>query len=412
MTSRPRLGAAVVPLLAACVFINYVDRGNLSTAGSSVQGELSLTSTQLGTLLSAFFWTYVPGQIVAAWLAERVGPYRVLSMGVAAWGIATATTGLAGTFAGLLALRLLLGIGEAAVFPCISKLLARHVPPEELGAANGQVNIGLGLGPAFGTFVGGMLIARYGWRSSFLVVGLASLLWLLPWWTTTPAGAERLAAHDAERAPSFLVIMGRRELWGACLGQFCGNYGFYFVITWMPTYLVRTHGFSLARMATLGGAVYLAYAASTVLTGWVTDRLARAGFGLSGVRRATMGASYVVASVAMIAAAVGNANLAIAALFVAGAGLGLSAPTLYAIGQTLAGPRAAGKWMGVQNSVANLAGVVAPIVTGVIVDRTGEFSWAFVAAGAFLALALVGWLGLIPRVAPLDWEGRAGLRMP
>ena len=128
MPQAQTLGAAVVPLLALAVFINYVDRGNLATAAPLMKDELHLTGTQIGLLISSFFWTYVPAQILAAWLAERFNAYRVLAMGLALWSVATALSGLATGFAALLALRLVLGVGEGAAFPCSSKLIGSTCP--------------------------------------------------------------------------------------------------------------------------------------------------------------------------------------------------------------------------------------------------------------------------------------------
>src|ERR1700737_1191155 len=135
------IGPAVVPLLAVAVFINYVDRGNLATAAPLIQDQLRLSSTQIGVLLSAFFWSYVPAQILAGWLAERINPYRTLAIGFAIWSIATALFGVATGFAALVALRLLLGLGESAAFPCSAKLLAQHLPSDKLGGANGLIGV-------------------------------------------------------------------------------------------------------------------------------------------------------------------------------------------------------------------------------------------------------------------------------
>src|ERR1700722_1829573 len=145
---RAGMGTGVVTLLALAIFINYVDRGNLATAAPLMKDELHLTASQLGLLFSAFYWTYIPGQIFAGWLAERINAYRTLALGVAVWSLATAASGLATGFAVLITLRLVLGIGESAGFPCSSKLFAWHLPPHQLGLANGAIATGLALGPA------------------------------------------------------------------------------------------------------------------------------------------------------------------------------------------------------------------------------------------------------------------------
>jgi MFS family permease len=398
------IGASVVPLLAIAIFINYVDRGNLATAAPLMKNELGLSATQLGLLLSIFFWSYTPCQILAGWLAEKITATRVLAIGLAIWSLATAVTGLVSGFAALLALRLLLGVGESAAFPCSSKLLARHLPSHRLGSANGAIAVGLALGPAFGTFVGGMLMAHYGWRPVFLLFGLASLAWLLPWlWATR----DPLLGHDETRdapAPGFLDILRHREAWGACFGQFTANYTFYFVISWLPLYLVHERGFTVAEMSVLGGMIYLVYAGSAWLTGWGSDHWMERGASANRVRKTAIVAGSVLAALAMLGCAFGDSVVSVASLFLAALSFGLGTPTIYAIGQTLAGPRAAGKWIAVQNCVGNFAGVVAPLVTGLVIDRTGQFFWAFAIACAVTIGGIFAWGVMIRRVAPVDWD--------
>ena len=153
---RAKTPVRVVVLLAAAVGINYIDRGNLATAAPLIQDELHLSATQLGFLLSAFFWTYVTAMVPAGWLAERYGARRVLAVGVAIWSVATLLTGLANSLIMLLLLRLLLGLGESTAFPSASKALASEVPQSQLGMANGVLSFGYLVGPAIGTFLGGI----------------------------------------------------------------------------------------------------------------------------------------------------------------------------------------------------------------------------------------------------------------
>ena len=136
------IGPTVVPLLAVAIFINYVDRGNLATAAPLIKDQLRLSSSQIGLLLSAFFWSYVPAQILAGWLAERINPYRTLAIGLALWSIAPVAFGLMSGFFALMALSILLGLGESAAYPCISKLLAHHLSLDKLGSANGLIMTG------------------------------------------------------------------------------------------------------------------------------------------------------------------------------------------------------------------------------------------------------------------------------
>src|SRR5215468_220143 len=175
------VSARVVLLLTLASFINYVDRGSLATAAPLVREEFALSSTQLGLLLSAFFWSYAPGQLPAGWLAERLDARRVLACGLAIWGAATALAGLATGFVTLLVLRILLGCGESVMFPASFKILACDANEGQRGRANGFLASGLYLGSAFGTLIGALLMAQLGWRTVFIAAGCASLLWLWPW---------------------------------------------------------------------------------------------------------------------------------------------------------------------------------------------------------------------------------------
>jgi len=196
VTSATRL----VVLLSIGVFINYVDRGNLATAAPVIQDELHLSARELGVLLSAFYYGYVATMVPVGWLAERYGAKVMLGAGALVWSAATLMTGFASTFTALLLLRLLLGIGESAAFPCASKLLAQSFGVARLGIANGVLSFGYLLGPAVGTLIGGLLLARFGWRAVFILFGACSLAWLLPWRRVVVAPATRCASGIRSRA--------------------------------------------------------------------------------------------------------------------------------------------------------------------------------------------------------------------
>ena len=397
-------GWGVVALMGVAVFINYVDRGNLATAAPLIKDELHLSATQIGVAIAAFSWSYTPSMMLAGWLAERINPYRTLALGLLVWSLATAATGLAGGFAGLIVLRLVLGVGESATFPAASALIARHLPPHALGRANGMVGLGLSLGPAFGTFAGGLFIAALGWRQVFLAFGLISLLWLWPWLARTRRLSTARDGAAPETGPSYLAVMRHREAWGAALGHFSANYLFFFVLSWMPLYLVKARGYSVSHMAELGGAIYLAYAASNAACGWLTDRWIAAGGDPNRVRKTAAVACHIVAPAGLIICALGDTPTAVAGLFVTAIGTAFNTAGIFAIGQTLAGPRAAGKWVGFQNAIGNVAGMIGPIITGLVVDATGGFFWAFIIAAGVGATGAVSWGLVIRRVEPVTWR--------
>jgi MFS family permease len=401
----------VVALLTLAAFINYVDRGNLATAGPLIQDQLSLSPTQLGVLLAAFFWSYAPAQLPAGWLAERLDPRRVLAAGLAVWGVATALTGLVNGFIPLLLLRLTLGIGESVMYPASFKILAVEASAGQRGRANGLLASGQLLGPAVGTLAGGLLMAWLGWRVVFMLFGCGSLLWLWPWLTTPyPAGPARSPAAAVSAGPSTTLILRRRELWGSCLAQFCGTYALYLVLSWLPVYLVRTHGFTMAQMAPIGAGVYVLSAGASVLAGWVTDRRLMNGAPPSGVRMHGMIGGLAVVTLCLVACARANTVGALLALAGCGLGIGIYTPALFASVQTLAGPQAAGRWFGIQNCLGNLAGMSAPLVTGVVVDRTGNFASAFAIAAILAVLGIFALLLIVRRIEPVDWGAPAGGR--
>jgi MFS family permease len=403
--SESRMTARVVMLVTACVFINYVDRGNLATAAPLIHDELRLSATQVGVLLSAFYYGYVVCMPGMGWLAERYGARRVLAAGLTIWSVATFLTGFAGSFATLLSLRILLGIGESVTFPCVSKVLAQAVEVSRLGVANGIMSFGYLLGPAAGTLVGGYLMTVFGWRAVFIVLGSLSLLWLWPWRRVVIPSPPRGPADD-DTQPSFGQILRQRALWGAALGHFSSNYTYYFIISWLPYYLVKSRGFSLGSMVAIASWAYLLNALTALAAGWVADRWIRAGRSPTLVYKGLMATGHLGAIFCMLGMVMLPAAGSVAALFafcVLGA---VSYPGVFAIPQIIAGPSAQGRWVGVQNACGNVAGLIAPAITGVLVDKTGLFNVAFALAAGVNMLGLIGWVFILPKVAPLRWPAR------
>jgi MFS family permease len=397
------VSARVVALLTLAALINYVDRGNLATAGPLIRDQFALSNAQLGLLLSAFFWSYAPGQLPAGWLAERLDARRVLAAGLAVWGVATALTGLVSSFMMLLVLRVMLGVGESVMYPASFKILAREALEAERGRANGWMAAGQLSGPAFGTLAGGLLMAWFGWRVVFVAAGCASLLWLWPW-LRTPRVAVVALGRAIPDGPPTRALLRSRELWGSCLGNFCEAYALYLVLSWLPVYLVRTHGLSMAQMAPLGAGVYALSAVTSVLSGWASDRWLKGGASSNRVRKTLLLAGFWGLAACLGVCALAGPLGALAAMAGCGLCLGILVPAIWASTQTLAGPGAAARWMGVQNFFTNLAGISAPVITGVVVDRTGNFSSAFLVAACVALIGVLAYGVIVRRIETIDWR--------
>lgn len=204
-------------------------------------------------------------------------------------------------------------------------------------------------------------------------------------------------------SPSFAMILRRRELWGASIGHFASNYSYYFIVSWLPFWLVKSRGFSLSSMIAIAAWAYLLNAVSALAMGSLADRWIRAGHSPTRVYKCIMAANHLTAIACMMAMLLLPSSGAVAALFVFEIVSGCSYPGLFAIPQIVAGPNAAARWVGVQNAVGNAAGLLAPLVTGLLVDRTGLFDVAFALAAAVNGLGLIGWVIVLPKIETLQW---------
>ena len=403
-TQNSRLSPAfsrVLVLLFLSVFINYIDRSNLSIAAPLIKDELGISASQLGILLSAFFWTYSTCQILSGWLVDRFDVKWVFAAGFFLWSSATAVTGLVHSLALLTVVRVVLGIGESVAFPGYSKILAIHCPEGRHGFANSIITAGLALGPSFGLLFGGTLVAHYGWRPFFIVIGSVCLLWVLPWMRWMPAADMTTRAHND--GPGMREIVRQRSAWGTFLGLFCGNYFLYFMVTWLPFYLVRERHLSMTAMAKVGGGYFLVAAISASLSGWLSDRWIRAGYTPTVVRKTFLAVGYVGSGLFLLATVLAPLQWSILWLMVTGVCFGFSASNVWAVTQRLAGPRAVGRWCGLQLFVSNSSGVVAPAVTGLLLDRTGHFFWPFLVVSVVLWIAVLPWVFIVGPIEPVEW---------
>jgi len=399
----------LLALLVASICINYVDRGNLSVAAATpaFRADLNIDSRDLGVLFSAFFFTYAACQILAGWLIDRYNVYHIITAGFALWSAATVMMGFAGSFLALLVWRLALGAGEAVAYPAYSKILAANYVEHQRGLANSLIDAGSRTGPAVGVLAGGLIAARYGWRMIFILIGLAGLLWLIPWlWQTArlrPPAAITSKAH-ALNEPGLLDILKLRQAWGTFIGLFCLNYSWYFILSWLPTYLTTERRYSTRMMAWYGSLPFWAVAATSILAGWTSDRLIRRGATPTRVRLACLGGGLSLNTLMIPAYLIDDQVLSMALMTVACLSLGVASSNLWAVSQTLAGPGAAGKWTGLQNAFGNIAGIVSPYLAGWLVARTGSFFMVFVVASAVALSGALSYWFVVRRVEPVSWR--------
>ena len=400
----------VLFLLSLSVLINYIDRSNLSIAAPLIKDELRISASQLGILLSAFFWTYALMQIPAGWLVDRFDVKWVFAAGFFVWSAATAVTGILHGFVALLMVRVILGLGESVAFPSYSKILGGHFKEHRRGFSNSMIMAGLSLGPALGMKVGGNAVGRFGWRPFFVVLGLVGLLWLPLWFAWMPRRSDRHSQSSGHKA-GLLDILRLRSAWGTCIGQSSINYYLYFLVTWLPFYLVRGRHLSLGEMANAGGLLFLVSAISATASGRLSDRWIQSGASPTFVRKGMMVFGHTGIGILLILTVIAPGPLLTVALALTGMFLGISICNSWAISQMLAGPRMVGRWVGVQNFAGNLAGAVAPALTGFLLDRTGSFYWPFLITAVVAWIGGLSWWFVVGPLDEVDWGKTTGTRI-
>jgi len=389
----------LVALISTASFINYLDRGSLSVALPTISKELHLDPIQQGAALSAFFWTYTAMQIPMGRIVDRYNIKVVYAVSFGVWSLAAAATGLATGLWSLIAARVLLGIGESVYLPGGLKVVSLHFGSEETAWPAGLFDLGTKVGLAVGTAIDVWLLVRYGWRSLFFRTGLVGLLWLIPWLMFYPS--SRGPAPAPVRRIAWAELARNRALLGICLGFFCWDYFWYFLISWLPTYLNTVRHMSMPQIALFGGLPFLIFAAAEAIGGWTAGALIRRGGVLSRVTKAYVAAGFAIGLLIIPAAIVESATASISLLLaasVAGIGCGslISFPKICARSDEVA------LWVGIMNAAGNLGGVIAPLVTGVVIQRTGSYVPAFLIVSVVLVVGIFAYTFVVP---PLGVRG-------
>jgi ACS family glucarate transporter-like MFS transporter len=390
--------------------ITYLDRVCISAAAPSIMEELNLSVLQMSVVFSAFTLSYSLFEIPSGWLGDVKGPRRVLTRIVLWWSAFTMLTGAARGFQSLVAIRFLFGAGEAGAFPNIARSFSRWFPARERGRANGVMFLGSRLGGMLSAPLALVIIARWGWRASFVIFGLLGVIWAIAWYAwyrdrpeEHPAmtGAE-LAVITEESGPAgdaagtpWRALLRSRNLYAICAMYFAFGYGLYFYFTWLPTYLIRVLGFSAFGGGLFAALPFLLAGIADLVGGWLTDHLSRR-YGLR-TGRCHLGCAAFMTCAALVFAsqwpvpAVAKALLL--ALALASADLALGA--CWAVPLDIA-PDHAGVITGCMNTLGNLGGLVGPMVVGIAVDRWQSWTFPFYITALVYAGGALAWLAIDP----------------
>jgi ACS family glucarate transporter-like MFS transporter len=396
--------------------VSYLDRVNISIAGGSIAESYHLSNVQLGKVFSAMLVGYALFQTIGGRLADRYGPRLVLAGGVAWWGIFTALTALVpGNIAGAIyvfvAVRFLLGAGEAVIYPSANQFIARWIPTSERGIANGWIFAGVGAGAGLGSLLITQIMVRYGWRSSFWVCSIIGFAAGAVWFISardTPAEHPSVSVLELTlinsgltqpcRDPKALVpwhrVLKSKEVWAITLSYFCYGYVAWIFFAWFYLYLAKVRGLDLKASALYTMLPFLAMTVGCLLGGAINDRLTK----WRGPRAGRCALAACAITVAGIFIALGSqvqsARLASVVLAGGAGALYLAQSSFWSVTADLAGT-SSGSVSGFMNMGNQIGAAITASLTPWI---AGRFGWttSFLVAAALCILGAASWLLVDP----------------
>ncbi|BBX39447.1 MFS transporter [Mycobacterium simiae] len=407
-----RVRGKVLLLLCMLYFVTYVDRVNIATAAPFIKSELGLTNTQLGLTLSAFALPYAFFQIFGGMIGDRFGPRIVLGIVGVVWAVSTAATGFAVGLVSLFAARLALGFGEGASFPTATHAMAKWMPPDQRGLAQGVTHAAARLGNAITPLVAGALIALYGWRLSFWVFAAVSFLWVIAWvwsFTDSPADHPKMTPAELDELPQDQQTEQHTPTpWGPLLRRilpvtlvdFCYGWTLWVFLTWLPSFFKGSYGLDLKDFAMFSTLVLLAGVVGDTMGGVVSDALLRRTGNPKIARRATLVVGLMGSFLFVLPTLVTH-RLLLDATFLALSFffLELTNAVLWAIPMDIA-PQHAGTAGGLMNTGFGIAGILSPLVFGMLLDATGSWQVPFAVSAALLFIGAVAALRIDPQPLP------------
>ena len=403
----------------ALSFITFLDRAAIGQAAPFIRRDLGLTAVEMGYVFSAFGLAYALLEFPGGLYCDRKGPRKVLTRIVLWWSVFTIFTGWAWNFASLWATRFLFGAGEAGCYPGLARLFRTWLPERERPVAEGLKAASARLGAAFAPSLVVLLYGFLSWRMVFLVFGLIGFVWaaaFYSWFRDIPSEHPSMNALEAALLPveqqdhthaaaPWGDYLASVSLWMLCVQWFCHFYGFYFYITWLPTYLQEARGVTVTRSAVLAGFPLLMAAVGSLAGGWATSRLIRH-FDTRRARKIVSYVSYAGAAILMVLAIrVDSVVTAIVLMSLSSFTVELNGPVTWTTAMDLGGQHV-GAVSGAMNSIGQMGGAVAPTVVGFL-SQGGKQGWsaALYSAAAVYAIGFLCWLFLDP-VTPLG-QGKA-----
>jgi MFS transporter, ACS family, D-galactonate transporter len=397
---------SIVGLLFTASLINYFDRATISFALPLISKELQLGPEAKGVLLSAFFWSYALLQIPMGVLADRVNLRWLYAAAFTLWSISQGLIGFATGLGTLILFRMLLGVGEAIYLPGGSKIVSLLFRPAERGLPSGLFDAGTRTGLVIEGVLVPWMLKHYGWRVSFSFIGFAALLWLVPWFLMTPKDLHGRADQSASTvrpgfSPALKALVTNRNLLGTCLTFFCFDYYWYFLVNWLPDYLVTGRGLTILSAGLYAALPYFVFGASEPIGGWLADALVRRGWSETRARKGVVTVAFLTGLLLIPASRVNTPGVAVA-LIVGGCLVGLATGNLLVILQSCAPRGAIGLWTGVYNFIGNIAGILSPLITGFLIQRAGSYTPPFILAAVMIALGpLALWL-IVTELRPAE----------
>jgi sugar phosphate permease len=402
-----RIQWVALAFLTLAGIVNYLDRSTLSIANHSVSGELGLSASQMGLLLSAFSFSYAFSQLPMGALLDRFGARLMLGLGMFVWSVAQLFGGFVQNLQQFLVARICLGIGEAPQFPAGAKVVSEWYSLRERGRPTGIFTTSSTIGPALAPPILTGLLLAFGWRWMFIVMGVMGIAVSIGWYLVyrnrrevvlEPAEVTHLTEEEphtrAERrmtAAEWRGLFAARTTWGMIFGFMGVIYMVWLYLTWLPAYLEHERHLSIAKTGWIVSIPYLFGTLGMLSSGFVADGLMARGIAPIRSRKWPICTGLIFAAVFTVPAAyTPNTTLAIVYLSLAMYFINMASGGAWAL-VSVAAPRHLVASLGsIQNFGGYFGGSFAPFITGVVVDQTHSFVDAFlISAGVSFAAALV-----------------------